>query len=308
MTKRGRSRPLGFLLSLGIAFLLWLVSALSQPSEASLTFPVQWVGDPLGPGPSGAGLPDELRLAVRSSGWQLLLLQIRRAALRLPLPSPVAPIPADDPAALRQWVAESLPGGLELLRVEGLENASHREPIAQKKVPVELRARLSFDPEFGPAGKHRLEPDSVWLSGPLSVLDTLRVCPTEELVLSALRASTTGSVALRLPLQGSLRAEPTTVTYVLEVDRLTERVISIPIQAPLPGRSLLIPDRVEVRFTVPLSQYDAIHINSFHAEVNYKPDDSLAGRWVDVRLSRMPEGLGQVSWHPRRVEHLVLPQ
>jgi hypothetical protein len=308
MTSGGRSRPQGLILSLGIALLLWLVSELSQPAETSLTFPIQWPGPNTTVSAAQAALPDQLQLVVRATGWQLLMLEVRRAPLRLPDPGAEASLSADDPAALRQWVAERLPSGLELLYVRGLEDLFRTEPLQRKKVPVQLRLQWSFDSEYGPAGRPVLEPDSVWLSGPVSALDTVQVCVTEELVFSGLRESLSGTAALKVPLEGQLRAEPASITYILAVDRLTERVFSIPIQAPLPGRSLLIPDQVEVRFTVPLSQYDAIHANSFHAEIQLNPNDSVAGRWVDVRLSRIPEGVGQVSWHPRWVEHLILPQ
>ena len=308
MISGGRHRPLGLLLSLGIALLLWLVSELSQPAQTALDFRVQWLAGREVQLSERSGLPDVLRLHVRASGWKLLALHLRRTPLRLPVPAAESTWPAEDEESQRRWLAERLPTSLELVGVEGLEVLGQGQPFGQKKVPVRLRSRWTFDPEYGPAGPPQLQPDSVWLSGPADVLDTLQVCPTEWVVLRQLRQAASGRAALQLPSGATWRAEPADVAYYQGVDRLTERVIHIPIQPPLPGRSLLIPDQVEVRFTVPLSQYDAVLSNSFHAEVSTALSDSLAGRWVDVQLSRIPEGVSRVSWHPRRVEHLVLPQ
>ena len=40
-------------------------------------------------------------------------------------------------------------------------------------------------------------------------------------------------------------------------------------------------------------------------DVNLNSQTDSAGRWLDVELTRSPDGLKQIKWHPMEVELIV---
>jgi hypothetical protein len=293
----------GVLLSIALAAVLWLLNALSKSYETALTVNLTWVNASQDQVVVNK-LPDVAQLRVQASGWKLLFESLQTRTLRL------------DPAAFgnRKLIvaqdhlsvfAGALPRGMHLVSLQPDSILLETEPGKRKKVPLLLRAELDFAPFCGTTAPAQLEPDSVWISGPASVIDPLFFWATEPVVAQNVSESLQGNAALEQSRRVNIRLEQSKVGYRVPVDRFTEMSLDVPLTTlPQPGVSM-IPDQVTVSFQVPMQRYESIRKEDFRLDIDWQDAGDSSHHLVDVRMIRHPKGLQHIHWHPKSVELIV---
>jgi hypothetical protein len=299
MTRGGASRRGGLLVSMGLAFVFWLLHALGQEHTDTVRVRLDW-GTPPADRVVVNRLPDEARLTLRSSGWNLLSARFRRQTLRLDLAR------FGDRNLLltdrnHDLFARELSNAWTLLDVEPDTIRIDVDRAVQRRVPLRLATAWRYAPGFGPSGPPVLEPESVLVRGPARLVDTLRGWTLRPPAGEALDADRSGTVALAAPGDWQLDAEPEEARYRVRVEPYTEGQLRVPVSAPQSGHWRLVPAAVDVRFQAPLSRYDAIRAEDFA----FGTALADSGRTlVEVVPLRRPEGIRALRWEPRRVERL----
>jgi hypothetical protein len=149
-----------------------------------------------------------------------------------------------------------------------------------------------------------LLPDSVDLTGPDLILDTLSFVSTERLDLGLLTRNFSDKVRLKqIPeLQYSLSR----VECSIELERFTEMQVPVPIDVlNLPDSILLqtFPSRVILTCIVGLSKYDRIEGYPFRAVVDYALIDERT-KVLSVSIQNLPVYLLSYEYSPKSVEFL----
>lgn len=179
-------------------------------------------------------------------------------------------------------------------------------PVHMKKVPVKPVVRLTFAKQYMLCQPYSCIPDSITVTGALSVIDTLQFIPTKTLIISDLKKSCSETV----PLAGnnSLHCQPDKVQITMEVDKFTETSLRIPVQVinlPAGLRMKTFPAEVTISFRICVNHYKEIIPESFIVSVNYrdlKPDTTAT---LPVYMLQKPDFADNILIAPSEVEFIL---
>ena len=253
--------------------------------------------------------PTMLEASVRATGWELLRQSLRTTDRAIVVDSLDVRSNPDGIVNIRNAVASSFAGvGLSVDAMTNERVVLRTEPVGAKRVPVRLVSAIDYAPGFSLERPLRVTPDSIDVTGPRSVLDSITSWPTDTLRLSGVRDSVLAVALLESPRVPQVRLSGERVEVVVVAEQFTEKTVYVPVFVPgLPaGDSVRVfPRQVLIRFPVGLSRYESIGREDFRAEVD------VSGAAVDepivlaVRIVRQPSGIGRVSAQPSVVEVFV---
>jgi len=198
--------------------------------------------------------PKQIRVLLQGSGWRLFRLYLERPRIRLEV----------QPGRMRLdqlagW-DPPLPSGVVPLRFRPQELELVLEEALTRRLPLEVDVQVDLAPPLGLLEPPRLEPESVTVTGPASLVRDLRAWRLPPVRLSEVSRSLEHSLQTADPAQPQLRVQPERVTLHVRVAEYTEATRRIPVQlrnrppeAPL---YRLIPDHVQVTYRVPLEEFE----------------------------------------------------
>src|SRR5699024_2775713 len=145
---------------------------------------------------------------------------------------------------------EKLP--IDLNHVEFLNEEVHipYQLKRVKKIPLVSKINIQYAPGYSSEKGVVLQPESIKISGPESVLDTITHLFTERITRKEVDSDLKDEVALRSPLN-TLTLYQENVNYQVQVEKFTERQLRIPIKiinAPEGVNISLYPPTVQITF------------------------------------------------------------
>jgi hypothetical protein len=307
-------RSVAFLLCLLLSSLFWLLISLSKEYTDEINIPVVYENVP--ENLLIANIPEEAVSAeVRGFGFDLLwhMMDLETVKIR------VSANPASLPSLKRNgeeyhYLLSSERTGklsnigddqLEVLRIWPDTLFVKFKPLYSKKVPVDLDADITFEKQFGSINQPVIEPDSVTLIGPEEEVNKISMIVTEKQSWSDLDESLTEEVNLILSDQSSLvKFSSEKVQVTVTVVEFTEGSVTIPLEVNAPNASSVkvFPSQVEVRYQVPLSEYDNMHEGMFKASVTLGDKDETM---LAVNLDEYPAKVKQLRIIPSQVEYII---
>jgi YbbR domain-containing protein len=246
--------------AVALALLLWVHVATNKTYEYQLNLPIKVVNIPKGL-VLVSDTPALAAIKVRATGKQLLLLSNS---------SPVIIISAADG---RHGSMEKIIGASELTEALGrsFENAEALFPRSltlkferevEKKLTVRSTVRVEPSPGFVMSSIPRIRPDTVTVTGPVSIMHQLKYLETIPQPFSGLMASTTQKVGLALPESLHLRLQDSLVTVGIEIEPARQKAFSnvtiIPPAGFPSGRYDIVPAHLTLVVNIPQSKYNLI--------------------------------------------------
>jgi hypothetical protein len=155
-------------------------------------------------------------------------------------------------------------------------------------------------------GKLKITPDSVIVSGPKSIIDTLTSIKTIPEKLTGLRKS----ITLELDLESidKLAYSLKEVVINIPVEKFTEESIEIPIEVINMPDSLFLrtfPANIEITYRVGLSDYKKVNEHMFVAVLDYSAKESSIGNKLAIELVKVPEYVQVTNFSPKSVEYII---
>lgn len=162
------------------------------------------------------------------------------------------------------------------------------QKIIQKKLPVVPNVWITLKDQYL-STEVSLSPDSVWVNGPESIMDTLTRIRTK-----AFRAKASDrelSAYLSLDLHEGIITNEKKVRYYNKIQRYTQNQIRVPIQVlhAKPGtRVKLLPAYTDIVYRMPMDEIRNVHDSMFVLGVRY--EDVLQSRsgFVKVHILKSP--------------------
>lgn len=281
----GPSKGMVITICVLISTLLWLTFTLQELYTATLELPVKIANLPADQALAVAP-PATVRVQVRGEGYPLVQLYFNPPSLTLDARQERIDLSTVDLVLPRGVIVESITPPIIELR---------KEPRVERRLPVALRVTLETPPTHDLLYPPRLEPDSVTVSGAVSILQNLTAWPTVSMRLTDVR----DVLKLRVPLADTLHTLvtvfPEAIWLYAQAVPFTEGVRELPVRVtgipPAERAVTLEPSVVRVQFRVPLAQYEAaMQAPDFYATVSYETiRTDTTGR---VRpLVHLPEGV-----------------
>ncbi len=293
---------------IGIALVFWFLVKMSKSyvTEKPVRLSVEV--------PEGLALqqlpPQNIKAELRSTGWNLMadfflqrelvvkvsLVERRRFVL--------------DRAQLRDIIQNELYSRdisvveLNYDRIE-LQTEIRKDTL----LPVVLRYRLDFSPQYHLKEAVQVSPDSVLLSGAASQVKAYSSWPTDSLHLTDLKSSVNAKVFLKKP-PPTLALNPPFVRVFVPVEEFTEKSFFVPLQVinkPTEDSLRIFPQRVWVTAVVGLSRYEELGPEDFEITADLKNVPFTQNkRTVPIQVNRQPGYAEAVNISPKSAEFFIL--
>ncbi len=315
ITVRNNRDLLVFLLFILLATALWFLNALRKEYTTVISYPVHYsdfpddfilLGEP----------QNKIQLKIKSLGYTALPYHMGKILSPETLnvsnfrrinseKNQGAYILTKD---LFQNFSDNLTNGIELVDIYPDTLFVRFEKKQRKMVPVIFKSQLNFKPQYYQSGNIKIEPDSVEVSGPGSIIDTLQCVYTENKRYVELSDKLVRNMAL---VTGEhIESNPARVVVEIPVEAFTEKMVKIPLQhinVPDSLRLKTFPADVNVSFTVAVSRFNTLSSKDFVAQVDYKassPQPGLLPDRLKVKIAKSPEGIKNIDYSPLFVDCL----
>lgn len=303
-----------FFFFLLLSILFWFLTALNKEYVTTISYPVRYIRFPENKILVN-DVPDKLELTVNASGFVLLSYQLR---------SRLTPIIFDvnsfspntfrnDPSSVyilssyaKEGISRQLSSEIKILDIRPDSLIFRFAERVKKLVPVNLRLSFSFEKQFMQVGPYTLEPDSVTISGPEVIVDSIDEVETEELVRSGINKSFDLEIKIR-PIK-KIDLDPVEIWLQVPVEKFTEASLKIPIEVVNIPDSLVLrtfPGEVNITCQVGLSAYETLNEHLFRAVVDYADAGTMLGSKLQVNLVRVPDYIQSLNYSPKSVEYIL---
>lgn len=309
-------RSVAFFLCLVLSGLFWLLTSLSKEYVDEVRIPVTYedmpenlllVNDPT----------VEVTAEVKGFGFDLLWHMLDLEKVRIPVLANPASLPSVKKGGSEvHYVLTAEKTGrmseigddqLEILKISPDTLFLAFKPLYTKSVPVKLSAEISFVKQFGMTDEPTIEPALVELSGLREAIDTIHFVITERQTWTNLDESITAEVPLVSMADSKLvQFSHSSVQVAVNVVEYTEGVVNVPLTVEVENAATVkvYPSEVELRYQVPLSDYDRVAADQFEAVVRLNAD-AKGQRLLAVEVVNAPSSVRQVRVNPAQVEYIV---
>ncbi|WGK64886.1 hypothetical protein [Croceiramulus getboli] len=202
-------------------------------------------------------------------------------------------------------------------RLKGIEPLSMQpdtlwftlDELVTKKLPVASRIELDFASGYDRTGEIELVPDSLFVSGPRGLMDTLEAIPTKQLQQEEVRSALQGSLDIDTTGFGPhVSAEVYTLNYTVQVDKFTEAEAKVPVElinVPEDQQLKIFPKEVRVKYRVAVEQYNTILANNFKVVCDFEEADT-EGSFMIPRVVSAPEGIQDYRVLENRIQYILV--
>ena len=299
-----------FFVFLLLSFVIWSIQLLSEPSIRLVRFSYEVTGVPQGMYWSQEN-QDQLEVQVLSNGFSWLKLLLDRPTLKIDLSNAVEDqgiFFLEEQALLEQLnakVSRNYTFEATLLG-SGVKVKLFRQRL--KKVPVQLSS-MGNRPSHYVLFRPTISPDSVWISGPATAVDTLSYVRTSSVDLSVDKEDIEEVLSLDVPEGYGITADPQQVLFTGHWVKYAEHKIEVPVEVlglPEGWTAKTFPNKVEVLFRAPIEQVKRPMSSDFKVFVLFEQAQAEQGKvlWV-LDLQVVNPAIERAYLSTQRVELIV---
>ncbi|MFP4556975.1 MAG: hypothetical protein ACLFNU_08910 [Bacteroidales bacterium] len=297
-----------------VATILWYLNKLSYEYTTEVTFPLELENTPKGKVIVG-DVPEEIILNVRGHGYTLLRYWLASRLTPIEIDLNELPLERLDgsknkfyllTSRAQSTVSYQLKGELQLERI--IPDQIHFEftELTEKKVRVAPRLNYSFEQQYMLAGPVTVAPDSIIISGPSSIVDTINSVLTREMEIENISSKQTLSIDISRIDQVSLSNRSVKIT--IPAEKFTEASFTKAIEVrnlPDTLSVILVPRMVNVKCNVVLSKYRTVSDRYIDAYVDYLQIKNSMDNNIRVQVNGEKFIVDNLDFDPKHVEYFI---
>lgn len=298
-----------FLLFLLLALLIWVLTKFSKESIATISTNLAYINLPSTVSVS-PDTPQDLEFDISANGFQFLSYKLKVPTIDIDISKYYEEgdtLILISNSELNKVITSQLDNytrvihiSLDVLRVD-------LDPIVSKKVVVQFISEIEYKEGYKSLGKVILKPDSVEVSGPSEILDSIQSIITETFVIKEVSESINVNLILQNPKNSILVLSNETTELQLIVEEFTQKHLTIPVEVmniPSDIELRLLPESIEVSFEVSLSEFNRISEKDFRLVCDYAARSSEENFMIP-KLLIIPEGLYHIELKTKKIEYLI---
>lgn len=304
-----------FVIFIGIATFIWLLWTLEKEYTTVISNPVQFSGLPEDRILVNK-LPEKIQMEVTARGFAILRhnWDISTPPLKINF-SNLYNVPFDNNTAQNINVSlgaakSRLTNQLSDIRVNSIVPDTLTFSFAiliHKKVPVIADIELEMEKQYMTKGIARVIPDSIEISGPSTILDTLDHLMTAPLRLKKVDRNIVRNLAV-VNHHDKITLMHKRVQVEVQVDQYTEKKL----EAPIHG--INVPDSVQLKFfpataiitfRVIVSEFEKIQPEQFKLVVDYKQIEAGSAPKLLVQVLNSPDYISNLKTNPEAVSYIL---
>ncbi|SHM64514.1 CdaR family protein [Salegentibacter salegens] len=304
--KKSSLKSFGFFLL--FSSLIWFFVQISKEYTQVIDIPVSYENVPLDKTISKER-PENLQLRIQDKGFAIWYYQIFKPEVKLDLGKALE---EEDELvynfeANREVLEEQVNINFEKARFIQESLSVEFQPKKNKWVQVTPRINLGYAVGYSAQKAVSLQPDSVQVSGPENIIDTLQNLNTVYLKINDINANVSGRVKIDTTNLGMLSFYSTEVTYSQEVEKFTEGSVKVPVEIlnkPEDTNISIFPKEVLVYFQVNLKQYEMVKSENFRVVCDFNDIDD-ADDFIIARIAEAPLFVRNLRLNDRRIQFVI---
>lgn len=297
-----------------LSFFLWFLNALGKDMTGTINFPAHYINISRDKA-LVSDLPENISLTVRGPGYSILKHKLisNKPPLQIDLAKVSHRVTRDDQRyefyiltfALREDFRRRLREEFEIMAVQPDTIHFAFDLIASKSVPVKPDVQAVPQKQYMLYGLVTSKPDSVVISGPATVIDTIDAVSTKPWRTEQISATTT--VSLQLESMKNVVFSEKRAEVTIPVEQFTEAVRELPVNVlnkPADGTIRLFPERIKVYCNVALRDYNRFMASSIEAVTDMVEVDIRNTEKLKVSLRNVPSYVSSLRFAPAEVEYI----
>lgn len=262
-----------FLFFLFFAVIIWFFVQFSKVYNEIVEIPVEYINVP----PDKlltSGNPPVLKLRMEENGFKIAWYSFFPPTLNIDLSRAVA-----EDGKLVYVMDEHRNDILSQLEID-FENSQFVKDVLRigfqqkekKTLPVVSRIEISFAAGYSAAEALELEPDSVQVTGPDKLLDTLTRLYTNKLSLTKVKEDLSGKISIDTTGLKNLNVYNPVLQYSVDVEKFTEGSVQIPIElinVPRDLNVVIFPKETLLFYQVTLKDYNRVTASDFRIVADF---------------------------------------
>jgi hypothetical protein len=286
------------------SIILWGSISLSEDYYSNIEIPLKLIDFP-NDYTLSSEVPERMTIKVKGAGWKLFSLNVGQDVsynVSVNRDSGYINVNLLDYLTDNRWVISEL----EVIDINPNSISFSVERRIEKKIPIVANLNLDFKAGYGLATDITLNPDSVLVNGPVSVINSLTELQTEEIVLSSLDKVTVENFGF-IDLPGTIYGTDF-VTVTFDIQRIVDKQfddINVDVLDVPPDRDVvLLPNKVSFGVRGGIDILGKLDKDQFEAFVFYRHVvlDTLGNVTPQVRI---PENTNLLYLKPQRLRYVI---
>lgn len=297
-----------FLFFLFLAVIIWFFSQFSKVYDEIVEIPVKYTNTP----PDKflqQNNPDHLKLRMQNTGFKISYLALFPPTLTIDL-SKTTEQDGDLVYLIdehRDDIQSQLGISFDNSNFLWDELRIHYQQQREKKLPVISEIDIDYAVGYAATNKIQLQPDSITVSGPNMMLDTLTELHTLGLQLSDVKEDLRGEVAIDTSDLPKITLYTQEVSYALDVEKFTEGRVKIPVQLTNvpPGLDVVIfPKEILVFYQVNLKDYNSIVSSDFRIVCDF---GQIQGNqdFLIPKITKQPPNVANLRLNEKKIQFII---
>jgi YbbR domain-containing protein len=304
-----------FIFFLILSFIFWYLNSLSKEIDGNVRYPVRYINSPKDR-VLIEELPSKLELSLEGPGYSILKLKLsgNQAPVVIDL-STVNYVIISNSKLLNYYLVteELIPNFKQQLRAD-FEITDIKpdtlffkfDRVITKKVPVIPVVDVTTERQYFVNGTISSTPESVEISGPRQIVDTVKAVRTKRYKFNQLNKSDTRSLTLAESDFFDISEKRVSVTVPVEqFTEATTNVIIRLLNLPDTLEIKIFPDVVSVKYLVGVTDYNTIKKMPIEAVIDLAKFDLRGVNKLPVVIQNIPAYISSIRYTPEKVDFIV---
>lgn len=308
-TRFRRTNFNSFLFFLIFAVVIWIVVQFSKEYDEIIYIPVEYVNVPQDKLITENN-PDALKLRIEETGFRIAYKTLLPPTLYID----VSEAPQENGTFIyaidehREDIQAQTGvdfGKGQFLKDVILINYQQRK---EKKLPVVSQLKVEFAAGYTSTGKLQLAPDSVTISGPDNILDTLNQLKTRPLTIQGVKNDLSGRVAVDTTHLSNVTLYLDQVEYSMDVEKFTEGSVEVPIElinVPQGLNVVIFPKEILLFYQANLKDFNEIDVSEFRVVCDFSTAGGENQEVLRPEIREQPSEVTNVRLNEKKVSYII---
>lgn len=300
-----------FLLFIILSVFFWFMTKLSKEYDSTIEYPVSYINLPEDKLLQEAPV-EVIEIHVKTTGFKLISATFFPTELKIDVSNLNWKSSTDYYLLLSQQrlaIQKQMKTGVEIDFFINDSIYFNLGKLKNKKVPVKPLLDLSYATGFELNGNIITVPDSILISGPESILDTIDFVSTKLLQIKKLNNSIDQTIEIeRFSSDSNVKLQQKNIKIIANVEKYTEGTLEIPFEVlNLPENNIIntFPKVVKVTYKVALSNFNKIDLTSFliHCDYQVSKKNNLS-YLIPILVEKSPM-VKYVRMSPMKIDYII---
>jgi hypothetical protein len=306
-TKKGKLKMLLFFLF--IAFFTWFLTKFSKDFNATINTSFQFDNLPNKTAVSTTSI-NNFSFDLTTSGFDFLIYKFKKPIIKIDVSkyynenTRTIFIPNND---LVKIISSQLKNTKTVSNLSISDLSVILDTIESKKIPIILFSDIIFQNGYKSIDGLKLKPDSISVSGPSLIIDSIQQINTRPFVIKNVKENISEEIELDTFSDVNLNYSHVKVVLSTSVEEFTQKKLVLPIKIinlPDDLNIKLISEAITITFDVSLTEFNSITEESFEAICDYEKRNTNEN-FIIPELLRMPDRILNIEFKEKKIDYLI---